>query len=304
MWQNYGSSTATGSYIGRMILGSHRASADLCSLEPGTHLCALEPDGPQLDRVAATFVAQGLAAGDQLLYVASEGQVDGLVRSLSEHLDASHAMSTGQLVTSSFELAYGSSRPEGLHTVADGFRLAAQQAHKRGFPGLRVAARMDQLTDLLGSMDEVRSWERMATDLQRDLRVSSVCLYDTSRLEPGDGATVAREHDGLAPDLEVAPIATFLAVDEPWGVRVRGEVDVSNRHLLHRLVLSRAAVTPRLRLDLEGVRFADVGTVARLRAIAAALPEGGHLVLARVPSVVRRILEAAGLRHERMRLEP
>jgi len=27
-----------------MILGSHRASADLCSLEPGTHLCALEPD--------------------------------------------------------------------------------------------------------------------------------------------------------------------------------------------------------------------------------------------------------------------
>ena len=66
-----------------MILGSHRASADLGSLEPGTHLCALEPDAAMLDRVAATFVGQGLAAGDQLLYVASEDQVDGLVRSLS-----------------------------------------------------------------------------------------------------------------------------------------------------------------------------------------------------------------------------
>ncbi|HEX5918977.1 MAG TPA: MEDS domain-containing protein [Nocardioides sp.] len=287
-----------------MILGSHRASADLCSLAPGTHLCALEPDASQLDRVAATFVRQGLAAGDQLLYIASDVQVDGLVESLSEHVDARHALSSGQLMASSFELAYGTSPPDRLDTVADGFRLAERQARKRGFPGLRVAARMDQLVDLLGSIDDVTSWERMSTDLQRELRVSSVCLYDTSRLDPGDGAMVAREHDGLAPDLDVPPIATFLAVDEPWGVRVRGEVDLSNRHLLHRLVLSRAAVTPRLRVDLEGVTFADVCTVARLSSIAAALPEGGHLVLARVPAVVRRILEATGIRHDRLRFEP
>lgn len=287
-----------------MILGSHRAAADLCSLEPGTHLCALEPDGVQLDRAAATFVGQGLAAGDQLLYVASEEQVDGLVQRLSGHLDARHALRTGQLTTSSFELAYGSSRPDRLDTVADGFRLAAQQARKRGFPGLRVAARMDQLAGLLGSIEEVQTWERMATDLQRELRVSSVCLYDTGRLEPGEGAAVAREHDGLAPEVDLAPLATFLAVDEPWGVRVRGEVDVSNRDLLHRLVLSRAAVTPRLRIDLEAVTFADAGTVARLASIAAGLPAGGHLVLARVPGVVRRILTATGLCHDRMRLEP
>lgn len=287
-----------------MILGSHRAAADLCSLEPGTHLCALEPDGAQLDRVAATFVGQGLAAGDQLLYVASAEQVDGLVRRLSESLDARLAVSTGQLVTSSFELAYGSSSPDGVDTMADGFRLAAHQAQKRGFPGLRVAARMDEIAALLGSIDEVTSWERTATDLQRELRVSSACLYDTSRMAPGDAAVVAREHDGLAPAIDVAPIATFLAVDEPWGVRVRGEVDLSNRHLLHRLVLSRATVTPRLRVDLDRVTFADVATVAGLRSIAAALPAGGHLVLARVPCVVRRILEATGLRHDRLELEP
>jgi len=287
-----------------MILGAHRASADLGALEPGTHLCALEPDATTLDRVAATFVGQGLAAGDQLLYVASDDQVDGLVRSLSQHLDAGHALDSGQLLTSSFEGAYGSSRPEDLHAVADGFRVAAHQAQERGFPGLRVAARMDDLPGLLGSMDEVVAWERMATRLQRELQVSSVCLYDTHRLEPGEGATLAREHDGLAPDIDIAPIGTFLAVDEPWGVQVRGEVDVSNRHLLHRLVLSRAAVMPRLRLDLEGVTFADACTIARLRSIAAALPEGGHLVLARVPTVVRRVLELTGLGHPQLRVEP
>ena len=50
--------------------------------------------------------------------------------------------------------------------------------------------------------------------------------------------------------------------------------------------------------------FADVGTVARLRSIAAALPDSGHLVLAQVPDVVRCILDATGLGHERLRLEP
>ena len=111
-----------------MILGSHRASADLGTLEPGTHLCALEPDATMLDRVAATFVGQGLAAGDQLLYIASDDQVDELVRSLSRHLDAGQALATGQLLSSSFEGAYGPSGPVDLDVVADGFRLAAQQA--------------------------------------------------------------------------------------------------------------------------------------------------------------------------------
>jgi anti-anti-sigma regulatory factor len=287
-----------------MILGTHRASADLGSLEPGTHLCALEQGAARLDRVAATFVAQGLAAGDQVLYVASDRQVGELLGVLPDNLDARQAIGTGQLMTSSFGDAYGSSPPEDLATVADGFRAAAGQARKRGFPGLRVAARMDPLAELLGSFDEVVEWERIAGALQRELQVSSVCLYDAGSLAEGQCAALAFEHDGLAPDLDVPPIATFLAVDEPWGLRVTGEVDVSNRDLLHRMVVSRAAVVPRLRLDLGGMTFADVGTVARLRAVAAALPDSGHLVLAQVPAVVRRILDATGLGHDRLRLEP
>ena len=59
-----------------------------------------------------------------------------------------------------------------------------------------------------------------------------------------------------------------------------------------------------VRLDLEGVTFADACTIARLRSIAAALPEGGQLVLARVPAVVRRVLELTGLGHPQLRVEP
>ncbi|MDR7254693.1 anti-anti-sigma regulatory factor [Nocardioides sp. BE266] len=287
-----------------MIHGAHRSAADLCTLEPGTHLCALEPGEIQLDRVAATFVGQGLAAGDRLLYVASDEQAEALVTALPEHVHVAEALATGQLRISSFADAYGTRRPDDLSAVADGFRAAAAQACKDGFPGLRVAARMDGLSALLGSHQEVLAWERMSTYLQHELEVSSVCLYDASRLDPEQAASIAREHDGQAPEVDVPPIGTFLAVDEPWGLRVSGEVDVSNRDLLKQLVLSRAAVTPRLRLDLGEVTFADIGTMCRLQAAAAELPDSGWLLLDRVPHAVRRILEVAGISHERLRVAP
>jgi hypothetical protein len=287
-----------------MIHGAHRSAADLCTLEPGTHLCALERGELQLDRVAATFVGHGLAAGDQLLYVASVEQADALVAALPEHVHPGHALATGQLRLVSFEDAYGTGRPDDLATVAAGFRAAAAQSRKDGFAHLRVAARMDELAALLGADEDVVAWERMSTRLQREIQVSSVCLYDASRIDPRQAASIAREHDGQAPEVDVPPIGTFLAVDEPWGLRVSGEVDVSNRDLLQRMVLSRAAVTPRLRLDLGDVTFTDAGTVARLHAVAAELPDSGWLLLDRVPAAVRRILDVTGIRHERLRVHP
>jgi hypothetical protein len=295
---------AVRTYSDEVIDGDHPTSGDLGLLEPGTHLCAFAPDADRLDRIASTFVGQGLAAGDQLMYVASDAQADAVLAALPSRLDARTAIASGQLRILSFPQVYGSSRPGDLSVLADGFREVARQALASGFPGLRVAARMDDLPDLLGSAEEVVRWERLSTGMQRELGVSSVCLYDDSRLEPASVASIAREHCGLAPELGEAPLATFLAVGEPWGLRVSGEVDVSNRDLLHRLLVSRAAVTPRLRVDLSGLTFADVGTVARLRAIADALPEGGWLALDRVPDLVRRVLDVTGLGHERMRLEP
>lgn len=292
--------TSTGLYSGRMIHGAHRSAADLCSLTPGTHLCALERGRLQLDRVAATFVGHGLAAGDQVLYVAADEQVDTLLAALPDHVHPSAALTSGQLALSTFEGAYGSRRPDDLAAVADGFRAAASHARKAGFPGLRVAARMDELPALLGSAEEVVEWERMSTDLQREIEVSSVCLYDATRLAPVEAASIAREHDGQAPEVDVPPLATVLAVDEPLGLRVSGELDASNRDLLERAVLARAATAPRVRLDLGAVTFMDAGTLARLRAVAAELPPDGRLELARVPHVVRRLLDLTGLRHERL----
>jgi hypothetical protein len=287
-----------------MSPGRRQATGTLGSLAPGTHLCAFHRDERQLTRLAATFIAHGLSAGDQLLYVTTDEQAEALVRELPPHVHAGRAVVSGQLVVRSFTDAYGSRRPDDVAALADGFRAAAEQARKRGFPGLRVAAQMDGLAPLLGSLEEVLRWERMCTGMQRELGVSSVCLYDASRLDEEHVGLIAREHAGLAPELAETPLARFLAVDEPWGLRVSGEVDISNHDLLHRVLVSRAAVQPRVRVDLAGLTFADVGSMSRLRSVAAGLPDNGWLVLDRVPAGMRRVLTLTGIGHERMRVEP
>ena len=290
-------------YSSPVSLGSYNSLSTLGSLEPGTHLCAFHQDEGQLTRVAATFIGQGLAAGDQLLYVTTDEQADAVLRALPAHVHGYDALFAGQLMVSSFADAYGTRKPDDLDTVADGFRAAAEQSRKSGFPGLRVAAQMDGLAPLLGSAEEVIRWERMCTGLQREIGVTSVCLYDAAQLEEEHAALLAREHAGFAPELAETPLASFLAVDEPWGLRIFGEVDISNRDLLHRTLVSRAAVRPQLHVDVAGLTFADVGTLFRLRAVADALPEHGWLSLGRVPAAVRRVMDIAGLDHERLRVE-
>lgn len=276
----------------------------LATLEPGTHLCAFHRDAAQRTRIASTFIAQGLAAGDQTLYVTTEERADSVLRSLPGGVAAEESLSSGQLRIVTLADAYGASRPEDLETVADGFRAAAADATKSGFPGLRVAAEMDGIADLLGSTDALLAWELMSTELQREIGVSSVCMYDALGLEADQITRLTAAHAGLAPELDEIPPARFLAVHEPWGLRVSGEVDLYNRHLLHRALLSRVAVSRDVRVDLGGLTFVDGAGVALLRSAAAALPDGGSLTLSRVPAVVRRILDISGIRHERLRMEP
>jgi anti-anti-sigma regulatory factor len=63
-------------------------------------------------------------------------------------------------------------------------------------------------------------------------------------------------------------------------------------------------VTHGILVDLEELTFADVGSLARVRAVAASLPESGSLTLRRVPDAIRRTLTLSGIHHERLRLEP
>ena len=293
------------SYSEEMTIPPELATANLAYVTPGTHLCAFYDSDEQLAGIASTFVARGLAAGDRLLYIAEDDDAaTSMLGSLLGEEPSCHALASGQLHIQSFRDAYGDVHDGDLAPIEAGFRVAAEQARKSGFPGLRVAAEMGDFARFLGSSDEMLRWERRSTVMQQELGVSSVCQYDLRHLAGDEVARLAAEHAALAPDRDDPPIASFLAVGEPWGLKIAGEVDVANREALILAVRSRAEVSPRVHLDLGELTFADVGTVMGLHSLAAALPHDGHLVLRRPPDLLRRIMEIAGLGHQRLVVEP
>jgi anti-anti-sigma factor len=145
----------------------------------------------------------------------------------------------------------------------------------------------------------------MASRLQRDERIITVCQYDQRCLASTVADLIAGEHSGSAPDSAPAPQASFLATIRPWGLRVTGEVDASNCTGLIRALRARARVRPQVSLDLAGLSFADVGTVRAIYQTAAALPADGSVILANLPRQVRRVIDLAGFGHSRvMVMEP
>ena len=65
-------------------------------------------------------------------------------------------------------------------------------------------------------------------------------------------------------------LALFIASAPPT-LRVEGELDLTNGPTLARVLRARLAAGPRLRVDLGGVTFADVGSLREIYQIAAGL---------------------------------
>lgn len=105
-----------------------------------------------------------------------------MLGALPEDVRARDAVIAGQLMIRSFAEAYGTRRPDDLDTVAAGFRAAAERSRKSGFPGLRVAAQMDALAPLLGSVEEVLRYGVPAA-IQRLLSISGLG-HERLRWEP------------------------------------------------------------------------------------------------------------------------
>lgn len=275
--------------------GREGSQGDLTFLARGSHLCALYEDRGLLDRIATSFVRSGLAAGDRVMYVTSERRADEVIASLdAAEVPASPALRTGQLQVAAFADHYG--RPD-LAEMAKGFRAAGWQARADGFPALRVAAEMGDFAARVGSAEQMLRWERIASRLQREEAISSVCLYERGGLAEDVADALIREHQAVAPTDAPPPAASFLATEE--GLLISGEVDLSNRSQLLDAIRARSAVAARISVDLRDLGYIDAGSLRALRDGASA----GAIRIVNAPPRVRTMMLHTGLDDEGLVLD-
>lgn len=270
--------------------------------EPRGHLCCLYRDEAHRRRVTATFVEGALGSGERVMYVSGTHRPAAVLSALHEDgVEVDPALRSGQLVVRPLD-DLPSARPLRIDELEQQVREAVALARADGFPGLRLATEMTRVLDALGSFEQLLAWERLAGELRREVAVTAVCQYEEGLLEEAEAVLVEAEHTGAAPELGVVPLARLLAVDRPFGLRVSGELDLSNREELVRALEARAAVNPEMQLDLKGLSFIDVGSLRAIYEVASRLPEGGRITLVDLTDPVRKVMDLAGLCHERVEI--
>lgn len=271
-------------------------TVDLEQSDPGAHLCAFYRSPEELDGVARTFVRAALADGDRVLYVASVRSPNRVVEALeSRGIDAGRRIASGQLIVESFDDVYRQDGGLDFGELASGFRAAGRQARAEGFPALRVAAEMGEFAEVAGGIERLLEWEGISTVLQAEEGITSVCQYDFSGFSEEEVSLVQGKHAGLSPLDAPAPLANFVLTRYPVGMRIVGEVDVSNRGGFQRALAACVDSGTKVTIDVEGLSFADVGFLELVFGAARDLPPDGSIRLKNATDRLRRLVAISGL---------
>jgi anti-anti-sigma factor len=295
----------------RLINGDNRASGerfgrppgDVSALVSGQHLCALYQNQDERRRLTAAVIRGALAAGDRVIYVTPGPSDVALALLEAGGIETGRPVRGGQLLVHNFGEIYGDLASTDLAQLVATFRAALSQSLAAGFPGLRITGEMGGSSWPAGSLEGLVRWERMVSQMLGQVGIAAICQYDQRQLDEPATTVIAAEHSGVATNGQRLPLALFIASTPPPALQVEGELDLTNGPVLARVIRARLAASPRLRVDLGGVAFADVGSLREIYQIAVGLPAGSRITLANVAEPVRRVLDLAGFRADAVVIE-
>lgn len=271
----------------------------------GEHLCSFHGTAEEQRRLASAFVAAGLGAGERVLYLANDHASREILGLLSTNgVDLQGSTRDGQLVVLDFAAVAGPITDASLERVVAACRGEAERSRADGFTGLRIAVEMGDLAAALGGLDGLDAWEQTVGRAFEERGITALCQYDARRHDPVAQARIAAVHGAVAADDGSAPTTVLRATTTPWGLEVAGELDLSTTEAFGAALRARAAVRPRVTVDLAAVTFADVATLRAVFTVARELPEDAQIVLARVPAQIVRVLALLGWRDPRVEVQP
>jgi len=156
------------------------------AMAPGDHICAFYRGPAQRDEVLLPYQREGILAGDKVICVMDDPDVEQVTKPLSLVLDVEASVSSGQLDLLRSDNAY---IPDGtfcLDRMLDFWEAGVGGAVRRsGYSFVRAVGEMTwALRDLPGVGDLVRYEARLNRFLPRYPQVI-LCLYDLERFTDG-----------------------------------------------------------------------------------------------------------------------
>ena len=283
------------------LIGTHRDEGaivtDILDFERpplarhGDHVCGVYRSAAEQRAVATDFVREGLRAGDRVWYF-SDFQTPAVVSDFLRDggVDVDDGVASGQLAVMPSGEWYLAEPPFEPDRTVDGLHSAVDGALAEGWGGFRVLGEMAWAARGVPGSERLVEYEAKVASVFEGRPATALCHYDGRHFAPEALETIARVHTAVARGAPLSDIAAFLRLPDRPGLQLRGEIDLSNRHLLEAELADVARAGSDVHLDLAELDFIDIGGTAVLTRAAETLGAGRTLVLHDPPAVLCRIL--------------
>ena len=251
-------------------------------LQLGDHVCALiEGIDDGLDVMAQTVTA-GLAGGDMVMVFTESLPPVAVLAGLEERgVAMTPAQRSGQVRVLPAREAYLPTGRFEPFRVLDSMAGHIEQATTAGFSGLRMIGDMTWALGAPPGVEQLARYEAHSNELYMQGRALGICLYDQSAFGSELLRDVACAHPTTtspSDDTDGAPLLRIRRTLNPYGLRLTGEADLTNRQALaaalDALVDQRPDNLTPVVIDVEGLRFADAGAAVLLGGLALKAPGG------------------------------
>jgi hypothetical protein len=254
------------------------------------HVCWAYDEQAELRDRSLEFLADGLALGERVCYVAS-GPAQALLDDVRSLADADGLLRPGALRVAPLEDTYG------RHSVVDpgeqvaAYAAATEEALADGFTGFRIVAEATALVRTGEQRCVFARYEHLVDRYMSAHPFSALCAYDRQVL----GADAIEEIACLHPTVRAGTGHFRLHASDRAAAALAGEIDVTAHELLP-AALERCGPQPsgaRLVFDASGLRFIDHRALFALRDYAARF--GAVAVLHTHGPVPRRLVDILGI---------
>ena len=263
----------------------------------GDHVCWTVDDDVVRLTALAGYVRAGLKHRHQILYRGDEPAefLAGLDRM---GVDSAAARTAGHLLINT---------PESALVVAGVFdadqalarcRAMAGRSRSAGYGGLRLIADMAWAAGPVPGAERLPWYEAQATTVFAEGDAMALCLCDRRLFDPFALRRLAWSHPGVmsgATGFDPGSSLRLRWTSDPFGVRLEGEADLSNRYALSAVLehlFDRPPAAAVATIDVTGLRFADTA-VARVL-IEAGSGGAGRIRLVGCSPGVSRLLDLNG----------
>jgi DcmR-like sensory protein/STAS domain-containing protein len=218
------------------------------------HLCWAFDDQDDFRCRVREFLEEGLGLGQRVWYVAP-GDVETLTNDLCDldGMDLALRMGAAQVV--SVDTAYPVGTVIEPAAQVQAFVIAATQAVKAGFTGLRVAADITSLVRTSAQLDAFARYEYLVDRCIASQPLTGMCAYNRVEL----GADVIAQLACLHPHINRGTAQFRLHASHQAVASLNGELDMTTVELLS-LALQRADLRPNggeLVVDAAGLTYID-----------------------------------------------